>query len=238
MCGRYTLTHPAEALAELLAADAGLATADLAPRWNIAPTQVVPIVRQTPDGRREAALGRWGLVPAWADDPAIGNRLINARAETVDSKPAFRDSFRAQRCLIPADGFYEWRADGRRRQPIYIRRRDGHPFAFAGLWSRWRPRRPIGGPALDTFTILTTEPSSQIAPIHDRMPLVLRGEENAFWLEAPAAEVREWLHGLGGRELPLETFAVHPRVNSPKVDDARCIEPLAAPSAQLFRDLD
>ncbi len=225
MCGRYTLTHPAAALAELLAEEAGLATRELPPRFNIAPTQVVPIVRRRADGRREAALLRWGLVPAGAEDPAIGSRLINARAETVETKPAFRQSFAERRCLVPADGFYEWRAEGQKRQPILIRLPGGKPFAFAGLWSSWRPRRG-GGAALETFTILTTEPSAVVAPIHDRMPLLLEPAQHEMWLAAPAAEVADWLRGLRPSTLPLETLPVSPRVNSPKLDDPSCVEPL------------
>lgn len=226
MCGRYTLTHPGEALAEMIGS-AVEDSAGLAPRYNIAPTQEAPVVRRGDDGRLGWSLLRWGLVPARAQDPAIGNRLINARAESVAEKPAFRDSFRAMRCLVPADGFYEWRAEGTRRQPIYVRRSDRRPFAFAGLWSRWSPRR--GGP-LDTFTILTTAPCSKIAPIHDRMPVLLAADEYRFWLEAPPDEVKAWLDGVAARELPLETYPVSPRVNRPAVDDPSCIAPVAAPA--------
>jgi putative SOS response-associated peptidase YedK len=138
MCGRFTLHSPANAIADLFGL---IGEPSLQSRYNIAPTQPVPIIRilrANPETRqREFVPVRWGLVPAWADDPAIGNRLINARAETVASKPSFREAFRYRRCLVPADGFYEWKKEGGRKQPVYIRGKDGQPFAFAGLWEEW-----------------------------------------------------------------------------------------------------
>ena len=162
MCGRFLLKSP---LVELQRAFGFAERPNLEPRFNIAPTQTVPIVRRRDDGGggRELALVRWGLVPAWAKEPAIGNKMINARAEGIAAKPAFRAAFRQRRCLVPADGFYEWRKlAGGRKQPMLIRRRDRAPFAFAGLWEVWRgPDGP-----LETCTIVTTAANALLAPIH------------------------------------------------------------------------
>ncbi|HXU34329.1 MAG TPA: SOS response-associated peptidase, partial [Thermoanaerobaculia bacterium] len=137
MCGRYTLTTPPELIADLFEIE-GVPT--FAPRWNVAPTQEAAVVRvPAPGEKRRLDFLRWGLVPAWAEDPSIGNRMINARAETAAEKPSFKRSLQKQRCLVVADGFYEWRKDGKVKQPIWTHRKDGRPFAFAGLWASWRP---------------------------------------------------------------------------------------------------
>src|ERR1700730_3785715 len=168
MCGRYTLSSPVEIVADLF----GLAEIPAPhPRFNVAPTQEAPVVRVEASGAPATlALLRWGLIPYWAKEAAIGNRMINARAESVAEKPAFRFSFRKKRCLVGADGFYEWKREGRKKHPCLIRRHDRHPFAFAGLWSSWRDPE---GNELDTFTILTTDANDFIPPLHDRMPVIL-----------------------------------------------------------------
>jgi putative SOS response-associated peptidase YedK len=171
MCGRFTLG----ATATDLAAQFNLATV---PPWtsrdNIAPTQEVLIVRRaSPQASREARLHRWGLVPSWAKDPAIGNRLINARAETVATKPAFRRAFKERRCLVLADGFYEWHKEGANKQPYHIRLRDGRPFAFTGLGEHWEGEET----AIDSCTLLTTTPNEVMRPLHDRMPVILQAAE-------------------------------------------------------------
>ncbi len=224
MCGRYTLSTPPDLIAEFLE----LAEApEVGPRYNIAPTQEAPIVRFSPDrGGRHAALARWGLVPFWAKDPAIGNRMINARAETAAEKPAFRSSFRKRRCIVVADGFYEWKKVAGPKQPYLLRPRGGPLFALAGLWDRWGR----GEEALETYAILTTEPNGVVAPIHRRMPAVLSPEHWAAWLDpeledparvgamlGPCPE--EWIEAL-----PVSTY-----VNNPANDSPRCVEPLAAP---------
>jgi putative SOS response-associated peptidase YedK len=225
MCGRYMLTTPVDALRQLF-----LFTElpNLAPRYNIAPTQEVPIVRRSHDGAaRELLMVRWGLVPYWADDPKIGNRLINARAESVARAPAFREAYRRRRCLVPADGFFEWRKDGRARQPLLVRRKDQAPFAFAGLWERWA--QP-GGAVLRSCTIITCPPNALISPVHDRMPVILAPGDLERWLD-PEADGRELLGPCPAEW--LEALPVSPRVNSPQNDDPECILPLAVQGSLL-----
>lgn len=201
-----------------------------APRYNIAPTQQVPVVRVAPDsGEREMTLLRWGLIPSWAKDASIGNRLINARAETVASKPAFRAAFKRRRCLVPADGYYEWQKVGSKKQPYLIQRQDGAPFAFAGLWESWHADRPD---AVETFTIITTDANEATTAIHDRMPVILDEEDYAMWLD-PEFEGREALESLL-RPYPGEALQLTPvstYVNNPRHEDPRCIEP----ERDLFR---
>ncbi len=221
MCGRYFLTAPGEVLAELFELDE---KPPIKPRYNIAPTQEVAIVRARPAGGRELAFVHWGLVPHWAKERGIGNRMINARAETLAEKPAFRDSFKRHRCLIPADGFYEWQKVGAAKQPWLVRRRDGAPFAFAGLWSRWRD--PAGPESLDSTAIVTTNANPLVAPIHDRMPVILPPESWASWLD-PGSHDRVRLDPLLIPFDPaaMEAFPVSRRVNRPANDDPACLEP-------------
>jgi putative SOS response-associated peptidase YedK len=226
MCGRYMLTTPVDALRQMF-----LFTErpNLAPRYNIAPTQEVPIVRPTRDGAgRELIMVRWGLVPYWADDPKIGNRLINARRESVARTAAFREAYQRRRCLAPADGFFEWQKDGRTRQPLVVRRKDQAPFAFAGLWERWP--QPGGG-VLRSCTIITCPANELIAPVHDRMPVILATEDYERWLDPSRADGRELLEPYPAAE--LEAFPVNPRVNSPQYDDPECILPLAVQGSLL-----
>jgi putative SOS response-associated peptidase YedK len=171
--------------------------------------------------RRELILVRWGLVPYWADDPKIGNRLINARAESIEKMRAFREAYRRRRCLVPADGFFEWRKVGKRRQPLLFRRRDRAPFAFAGLWERWQ--QPEVG-VLRSCTIVTCPPNALVAPVHDRMPVILAQAEHDAWL-SPETDGRTLL-----RPCPadwLEVIPVSSRVNSPANDDPDCLAPPA-----------
>lgn len=176
MCGRYTLSARPDALAAAFGVDpTGF---DLRPRPNITPGQDVAVIANHEVRRLE--FFRWGLVPSWAKDESIGRRLINARSETAAEKPSFRAALRRRRCLIVADGFYEWRREGRTRQPFHFHRADGGPFAFAGLWEGWR--RPDGS-ALYSCTILTTSPNELVATVHDRMPVILAPEAFPTWLE-------------------------------------------------------
>jgi putative SOS response-associated peptidase YedK len=219
MCGRYTLGVSPARIAEVfeLADEPAFQ-----PRFNIAPTQDAPVVVATGAGRR-LELRRFGLVPHWAGDPRIGSRLLNARAESVAEKPAFRDAYRRHRCLVPADGFYEWKPQGRRRQPFHVRRRDEQPFAMAGVCDTWHARQPD---AIASFAILTTEADALVRPIHDRMPLILAPGEWSAWLDPGTAPDR--LGALLARpQAPgFEAYAVDPRVNSPHVDDPSCREPI------------
>lgn len=195
---------------------------DLPPSYNIAPGQNILAVRQQA-GRREAVLLRWGLIPSWAKEQSIGNRMINARAEGIAHKPAFRQPFRQQRCLIPADGFYEWRREGNRKQPYYIHRRDDQPMMFAGLWSRWKD--PEHHERIESCTIITGEPNELLAPIHDRMPVILDPTGYDPWLESNDLALLEGLLS----PLPAQLLEAHPvsaAVNRPAHDGPQLIEPL------------
>lgn len=222
MCGRFTLFEPNESLRGIF----GVAAADLpGPRYNISPSQPIAAVRISPGAkpRRELVLLRWGLVPSWAKDPSIGNRMINARAETVPEKPAFRSAWKSRRCLIPANGFYEWQRRNGKKQPWYIRMRDGKPFAIAGLWER-REDPPVE--PLETCTLITTEPNDLLAPIHARMPVILAPGDFERWL-SPSPEEANRLRSLL-RPYPAETmeaFEIGLRVNNPGNDSPDLIEP-------------
>ncbi len=220
MCGRYSLTTPVEGMQRAFAFSE---TPNLAPRYNIAPTQSAPVVRLAADGARVLALLCWGLVPSWAKDPAIGNRMINARAETLGEKPAFRAAFRARRCLVPADGFYEWRKVGALKQPYRVALADGGPFAFAGLWEHWAPK---GADAVESFAIVTTAADELLKPIHDRMPVILDPAAYEPWLRGPVEAAAAALE----RPLSaaLRAFPVSKRVNNPRNDDAGCLAPAEA----------
>ncbi len=224
MCGRYVITTPLEAIREAfgIAAD-DVVRPDAAARYNVAPTQEVPIVRRRADGTsRELALARWGLVPHWAKEPSIGNRLINARGDSVATKPAFRDAFARRRCLVVADGFYEWRKDPGGKQPFVFRPADGRPLAFAGLWSLWRPS---DGEPLHTCTIITTDANATVAPVHDRMPAILEPQDHDAWLAAPAAEALPLIRPLAADR--LVGTPISRRVNNVRNDGPQLIEPLA-----------
>ncbi len=221
MCGRFTLRTPASAIAEQFSL---LEVPDLQPRFNIAPSQPVAAVRVNPQqaAQRQLVFLHWGLVPSWADDPKIGNRMINARAETAADKPSFRAAIRRRRCLIVADGFYEWKTVAKRRQPMHIRMRDGRAFAFAGLWESWEG---ADHSALESCTVLTTSANELVRPIHDRMPVIIAPADYALWLD-PAVQRAEPILPLL-RPYPaeeMEAFAVSPRVNSPVKDDESCLE--------------
>ena len=221
MCGRYTLRTPVEKLAEEFGFDAS--SVELPPNYNVAPTQEVAAVLSE-GGERRLELLRWGLIPSWADDPGIGSRMINARAETAPEKPSFRRAFRERRCLIPADGFYEWKRMNGAKQPFYIRMKEGRPFAFAGLWEGWKDN---GGPEIRSCAILTTRPNALAGEIHDRMPVILPAGSYDAWLD-PEAEKEELVALLAPYpEAEMEAYPVSRFVNSPSNNDPRCIEPAA-----------
>ncbi len=188
MCGRYSITKPVEAMRQLF--DFAGPLPNLPARYNVAPTQEVPIIRsQGGDGDggggRALAMLRWGLIPFWAKEPSIAYRMINARAETVATKPAFRAAFRARRCLVPADGFYEWQKRGRAKQPFRIVLKGEALFAFAGLWERWSGGE---GEVIESCTIIVTEANELLRPIHDRMPVILDPADLGAWLDGSQAE--------------------------------------------------
>ncbi len=230
MCGRFTLHHTLDELEERFAAEADSPSiAEAAPRYNIAPTQDILVVTQ--NGARHLQGYHWGLIPSWAKDPAIGNKMINARAETLAEKPTFRTALSRRRCLIPADGFYEWQdatADlpsGKKapRTPMHIRLQDGGLFAFAGLWDEWHA--PDGSP-LRSCTIITTAPNAVTAPIHDRMPVILRPEDEGRWLDRSVTDAPDLLPLLAPYPADaMEAYAVSRSVNAPTVDDPGCIVP-------------
>jgi len=223
MCGRYTLTTPPGDLAEYFALDR--VPVQLTARRNIAPTQQVPVIRALPDGTRHLDLVRWGLIPRWAKDAAIGSRLINARCESVAEKPAFRAALRHRRCLIPADGFYEWRTVGGHKQPYWIGFEGRTPFAFAGLWEHWEDR--TRGHALETCTILTTDANELLLPLHDRMPVILMPKDYGRWLD-PAIDnpqhVADMLSPHGGED--MIAYPVSRAVNNPNNDTPDLLEPV------------
>lgn len=221
MCGRFTLAiEESELQDEFQGVEF---PQHFSPRYNIAPSQ--PVLAIPNDGRQKADFFVWGLIPSWAKDPSIGNRLINARAETLGEKPSFRSSYKYKRCLIPADGFYEWKTtpSTKAKVPHYVRMKSGRPFAFAGLWAEWRG---ADGSEVRSCTIITTEPNELMSPIHNRMPAILRPEDRETWLE-PAAAAPEALAPFL-RPYPadlMRAFAVSTLVNNPAVDRADCIAP-------------
>lgn len=218
MCGRYVLSTRPEALAAHFGLDE---YCDYPPRWNIPPGTEIPVIRQSPEGRRVLHLLRWGLVPHWASDASIGQRLNNARAETVAEKPAFREAFRRRRCLIPADGFYEWKTMDGVKQPYYISLRSGQPLAMGGLWESWRAP---DGSVLRTCAIVTTGPNGLMAAIHDRMPVIIAPEHWQTWLSGPADEAMPLLSPYPAE--PMQAWPVHRRVSKATEDKPDLIEPL------------
>jgi putative SOS response-associated peptidase YedK len=224
MCGRFTQQRPASELAEIFAAEP-LAD-ELGPRYNVAPTDEAFVVVQREE-RRAITAYRWGLIPHWADSAKIASRTFNARAETLAAAPAFRDSLRRKRCLVPVDSFYEWRREGSARQPFAIARVDARPLVLAGLWSGWRD--PSTDTVRRTFTIVTTTPNETMASIHDRMPVVLDDEAWDVWLDPALTDPGELMALLEPREGPrLELRAVSQLVNNVRNDGPELIAPLSA----------
>ena len=220
MCGRFTLTTNLGAIAARFGVARFLE--EVGPRYNIAPTQTVIVVND--DGTRHLTRMQWGLIPSWAKDPAIGNRMINARAETVATKPAFRAALRKRRCLIPADGFFEWTPAGRRKQPVYITLKTREPFSFAGLWESWTSPE---GEEIWSCTIITTEANELLKPIHDRMPVILAKDAEAVWLDPTIQDPERLLPLLKPYQAEeMEVYAVSTKVNSPTNDGPECIEPI------------
>lgn len=223
MCGRFTLALPPELLAEIIGE---IEQPHIQPRYNIAPTQQVAVIRQEAGGRRHLDYLRWGLIPSWAKESS--SHMINARSETVHEKPAFRQAFRSRRCLIPASGFFEWLQEGARKQPLYIHMRDDSPMIFAGLWETWKsPASEI----VESCTILTTSSNSLIRPFHDRMPVILGRSDWDTWLSREATQ--EQLTPLF-QAYPsdlLDCYPVSDLVNSPRNDTPECLNPALKGSA-------
>jgi putative SOS response-associated peptidase YedK len=209
MCGRYGFGNPAR-LSEL---PFGVSLPPSVPRFNIGPMQTVPLVLQ--DGpQRDAVMAKWGLVPMWASDPSVGNRMCNARGDTVAEKPAFRSAFRSRRGLMPAEFFFEWQPleGSKTKQPWCIALEDGEPFAFAALWERWRPKNEPDAEPLVTCALITTEPNATMAPIHDRMPVIVRPDDFERWLSPDSSpdDARALVRPYDG---PMRAWKVSTRVN-------------------------
>lgn len=222
MCGRYRLSRRKEVLDQYFETHSG--DEQWEPRYNIAPTQLVPIVRQNGKGSSpELCAVKWGLVPSWATDPSVGPSMINARSETVATKPAFRDALRLRRCLIPADGFYEWKRSGKAKQPYCFEVNDGELFAFAGIWDCWRDRN---GTAVETCSILTTTANLVTRSVHDRMPVILDRISFELWLDPGMRDIvlaSKLLKPYSGR--PMNCYPVSTRVNNVIHDDEDCARP-------------
>ena len=227
MCGRYTITSAPEAIRALFRYQE---RPNFPARFNIAPTQPIPIVRLV-DGKRQFALMRWGLLPSWVKDPKAFSLLINARGESVSEKPAFRAAMKYRRCLIPADGFYEWKAMGGRKQPFYVRAKSGEPVAFAGLWETWTGPN---GEELDTAAIVTTRANRTLSPIHDRMPVVIPPDAFDLWLDCAKvdATTAEALIAPAQEDL-FEAHPVSTDVNRVANDNPKLVEPFVAPVAEV-----
>lgn len=219
MCGRYVLKTPGPELARIFGLDE---YPDLAPRYNIPPGTDIPVIRHSPEGKRVMHLLRWGLVPHWAKDPAIGAKLNNARAESVLEKPSFGDAFRRRRCLIPADGFYEWKSEGKLKLPYFISLRSGQPLAMGGVWESWRAP---DGSVVRSCAVLTTGPNAVMEPIHDRMPVIVAPEQWQAWLTEPAEAVMSLLAPPSPE--PMQAWPVSRRVSRTVEDAPDLIEPLA-----------
>ncbi len=231
MCGRFTLSVNQEVLAQVFHVEK---IANLEPQYNIAPTQMVlTVLYDSHNHKRELQRLRWGLIPSWAKDPGMGARLINARSETVAEKPAFRSAFKRRRCLVVADGFYEWKQQEGKKQPYYFHLRDRQPFGFAGLWEEWKSPE---GEEIKSCTILTTQANELLQPLHDRMPVILPQEDYDVWLD-PEVQTPELLQPLL-HPYPCEAMSSYPVstiVNSPKHNSPECIAPLRenSPANQL-----
>ncbi len=239
MCGRYVLHADIEELVEQFKLK--LIEAQVQPRYNIAPSQDIAAIVETDQGRVLKPL-RWGLVPHWAQDVSIGNKMINARAETVAEKPSFRSLVKSHRCVIPASGFYEWKAEAGKKAPYYIHRQDDEPFGFAGLWTEWK-EKGSEAPPLKTCTIITTAANELMESIHHRMPVILPPEACDEWLNPDNEDTRELAELL----VPyakgnLEAYRVSAAVSSPRNQGEELIEPAKAETVvakpQLMLDLD
>jgi putative SOS response-associated peptidase YedK len=221
MCGRYSITKPIDAVRRIFGVESAI---NFPPRYNVAPTQDVPVVRISETGKRELVMLRWGLIPRWAKDAAIGSRLINARAETITEKPSFRDAFIKRRCLVVADGFYEWQKIGEKKQPWRITLASEEPFGFVGLWERWTSP---DGPVIESATIITTNANDLCRPIHDRMPAIIAPSDQERWLVTDRSyALLDMLQPYPASE--MRAYRVSTAVNNVRNDGPECIAEVAA----------
>jgi len=223
MCSRYFLDADGNVIAYTFRVPVN---ERIGKRYNIAPTQDAPVVRVSDTGAREAAMLRWGLVPAWAKDIGVGNRMINARAEAIETKPAFREAMRERRCLVPASGFYEWKGAAGRKRPYAITASGRPLFAFAGLWERWKPRvgergRGTSREIYETFAIVTTDAAPAVRPVHDRMPVIVTPEDEGRWLSGSVDEALSVLKPYAGA---VDVRAVSRVVSDPRNDVPECLD--------------
>ncbi|MCY4464234.1 MAG: SOS response-associated peptidase [Chloroflexi bacterium] len=228
MCARYTLTADSESIQQAFNLD----SAEIweGPRYNIAPTQKVAVISDHQP--QSLSILKWGLVPSWATDPKIGSRMINARSETAQEKPSFRSAFKRRRCLIPANGYYEWARQGKRKTPMYIQHAQRDIFAFAGLWESWKDPQ---GNWLNTCAILTTEANARIRPIHHRMTVIIEPADYALWLAPRELEPSEWQPLMAGpRDEQLKYHAVSSQVNYVRNDHAALIAPAQPPKSDML----
>jgi len=222
MCGRFDLHIPKEVLEKTLGVTF---LHDIHPHYNIAPSQQVAVIRTSLAGIRSMEYMRWGLIPSWAKDPSIGSRMINARSETVDVKPAFRTALKHRRCIVPANGFYEWEEVDGKKKPLYVKMKDDTPMLFAGLWDHWKTPE---GNIIESCTILTTSSNDLIRPLHDRMPLILDVTGSDLWLDVKVTDPER----LKPLFIPypaekMEMYPVSDIVNSPRNDTPECIVPFS-----------
>lgn len=220
MCGRFTLRTANRELAQLFDF---ISVEDVSPRYNIAPTQDIGAIRQNERGQREFSRLHWGLIPPWAPDEKIGNRMINARAETIAEKTSFKNPLKKRRCLVLADGFYEWETVGKMKQPYFIHMRDNRPFAFAAIWERWSKQ----GLTIESCCLITTEPNELMATFHDRMPVILSPEDYDQWLDPEfndTEQIQQLLTSYPAEE--MEAYEVSKVVNSASNELPECVEPL------------
>ena len=223
MCGRYTLTITEDELTDICGCPKVVPVQ--VPRYNIAPSQILPVVIVA-EGNKQILPMKWGLIPHWAKDIKIGYKMINARFETLSEKPAFKNTLKQRRCIVPADGYYEWQETPSGKLPMYISVKDQKVFCFAGLWEQWIS--PNGTPIL-SYTIITTEPANSVAHIHNRMPLILNREQEEYWLRGLTANDHYSIETFLSEIRPAQdliSYKVSTRVNSPKYDDSQCIEPI------------
>jgi putative SOS response-associated peptidase YedK len=226
MCGRFTIDIASETLAEIF----GLAeTPAILPRYNVAPTQQIPVIRQYEDGQNHLDFLHWGLIPSWSKDKSIGSKMINARSETVSEKPAFKQAIRYRRCLVPSSGYYEWVTEGKGKQPWFIRLKDGSPMVFAGLWESWKSAE---GEVIESCAILTTASNRLVEPLHDRMPVILSPDECRTWLDRETTNPAGLVHMFQPYPTDLmEMWAVSSMVNSVGNDSADLIQSVGTASA-------
>ncbi|HEY9811458.1 MAG TPA: SOS response-associated peptidase [Halomicronema sp.] len=221
MCGRYTLTRLSEDFARIFQANIN---SNLTPRYNIAPTQTVATILQPAAGKeRELRMLHWGLIPSWAKDETMSGKMINARAETVAEKPSFRSAFKRRRCLVVADGFYEWQTQGKKKQPFYFKLKNGENFGFAGLWEHWEK----DGKLVESCTIITTNANSLMESFHERMPVILSAQNYDIWLDPKVEKVeilQEVLQPYSADE--MTAYPVSTVVNKPANDSPECVQPV------------